>query len=252
MNQTLKFLGRGSAFNKNEINNSAYFKKGNVLVLIDCGKGVYEAIKNSGIMKGVKNVYQIITHTHKDHIEDLPSFFDYCNDELKIKPNLLNTLSINGNKIEKLGLKEGRDFKYVEPLSKNFKWVNFLVVPHSKTLDTCALEINFDNKKIFYSSDCNNIPFQIEGYDEYYLDCSESGNELHMDIDKIKEIIKKNKIKKQQVFLMHIESQRTLEIARQEGLNVVQTVASLEKNKISSIKKQMKQASIKESTKAKE
>ncbi len=246
MSQTLKFLGRGSAFNKNEINNSAYFKKGNVLVLIDCGNGVCEAIKKSNVMKGVKNVYQIITHTHKDHIEDLPKFFDYCNDELKIKPNLLNTISINGNKIEKLGLKEGRDFKYIEPLSKNFKWVNFLLVPHSKTLDTCALEINFDNKKIFYSSDCSNIPFQIEGYDEYYLDCSESGNELHMDLDKVKEIIKKNKIKKQQVFLMHIESQRMLDIAKQEGLNVVQTILAPEKSKITTVKKEIKNTKIKE------
>lgn len=90
MSQTLKFLGRGSAFNKSEVNNCAYFKKGSVLVVIDCGNGVLNAIKRSGIMKGVKKVYQIVTHFHDDHVADLPAFFDYCNDELKIKPNLLN------------------------------------------------------------------------------------------------------------------------------------------------------------------
>lgn len=240
MSQTLKFLGRGSAYNKSEVNNCAYFKKGSVLVVIDCGNGVLNAIKRSGIMKGVKKVYQIVTHFHDDHVADLPAFFDYCNDELKIKPNLLNTISLEGSKVEKLGLKEGRDFNFVEPLSKNFKWVNVLLVPHAKNMDTIALEINFNNKKIFYSSDCSNIPFDIPNYDEYYLDCSESGNKLHMDINKVKEIIKKNKIKKQQVFLMHIESQRTLEIAREEGLKVVEPVVSPERNKIQNIKKELK------------
>ena len=239
MSQTLKFLGRGSAFNKTEVNNSAYFKKGSVLVLIDCGNGVLDAIKRSDIMKGVKKVYQIVTHCHNDHVADLPAFFDYCNDELKIKPYLLNTISLQGGKVEKLGLKEGRDFNFVEPLSKNFKWVNVLLVPHAKDMDSCALEINFNNKKIFYSGDCSNIPFDIPNYDEYYLDCSESGNKLHMDIKKVKEIIKKNKIKKQQVFLMHMESQRMLEIAREEGLKVVETVVAPEKTKISNIKKEL-------------
>lgn len=252
MSQTLKFLGRGSAFNKSEVNNCAYFKKGSVLVIIDCGNGVLDAIKKSGIMKGVKKVYQIITHCHNDHVADLPAFFDYCNDELKIKPNLLNTISLQGGKVEKLGLKEGRDFKFVEPLSKNFKWVNVLLVPHAKDMDTCALEINFDNKKIFYSSDCSNIPFDIPNYDEYYLDCSESGNKIHMDIKKVKEIIKKNKIKKQQVFLMHIESQRMLDIAKEEGLKVVETVVSPERNKVQNIKKELKTEVSKDNKKQKD
>lgn len=252
MSQTLKFLGRGSAFNKAEVNNSAYFKKGDVLVLIDCGNGVLDAIKRAGIMKGVKKVYTIITHFHNDHVAELPAFFDYCNDELKIKPFLLNTISLSGGKIEKLGLKEGRDFKYVEPLSKNFKWVNVLLVPHAKNMETCALEINFNNKKIFYSSDCSNIPFEISNYDEYYLDCSESGNKLHMDINKIKQIIKKNKIKKQQIFLMHMESQRMLDIAREEGLKVVETVVEPEKNKIQNIKKELKTETVKENKKSQE
>ena len=60
-----------------------------------------------------------------------------------------------------------------------------------------------------------------------------------MDIKKVKEIIKKNKIKKQQVFLMHMESQRMLEIAREEGLKVVETVVAPEKTKISNIKKEL-------------
>ena len=237
MMQTLKFIGRGSAFNNKEINNSAYFEKDGVFVLIDCGKGVADAIINNNLLKDVKQVYVVITHTHNDHVADLPKFLDYCNDILKIKPNILQTISIENDAFEKLGLKEGRDFKFVEPISKNFKWINTLLVPHAKQVDTCALEIYFDGKKIFYSSDCKNIPFQIEGYDEYYLDCSENNPENHMDIEKIKEIIKKNKIKKQQVFLMHIESQRTIDMAREEGLEVVETIVTPELIRVEKKKK---------------
>ena len=39
---------------------------------------------------------------------------------------------------------------------------------------------------------------------------------------------------------MHIESQRTLEIAREEGLKVVEPVVSPERNKIQNIKKELK------------
>ena len=39
--QSLKFLGRGSAFNTVEGNTSAYFVRDNILFLIDCGETVF-------------------------------------------------------------------------------------------------------------------------------------------------------------------------------------------------------------------
>ena len=41
----LNFLGRGSAFNPVEGNNSAYFIDDNQLFLIDCGENVFGRIK---------------------------------------------------------------------------------------------------------------------------------------------------------------------------------------------------------------
>ena len=228
-NQTLKFFGNQADYNKSDINNSCYFKKDGVLVIIDCGKGVCKAIKENGIAKDVKQVYQIITHYNQKHTKDMVQLFDYFNDELKIKPNLLNTISINPEEIAKLGLKEGRDFNFVEPLSKSFKWLNVLLVPNTKNTNACGLEINIDDKKIFLSADCKDIPFDITGYDEYYLDCSEIENKNFMDLDKIKELIKKNKIKKQNLFLMHIESQNMINKAKLEGFKVVDTKVVKEK-----------------------
>lgn len=40
----LKFLGRGSAFNTEEGNTSAYIKENRTLFLIDCGSNIFERI----------------------------------------------------------------------------------------------------------------------------------------------------------------------------------------------------------------
>lgn len=48
--QTLEFIGRGSAFNREEGNNSAYIKKDNSFLLIDCGKLVYDEIEKRNLI----------------------------------------------------------------------------------------------------------------------------------------------------------------------------------------------------------
>lgn len=249
MKQTLKFVGRGSAFNKTEPNNCAFYKKDGILFIIDCGEGALEGLVKAKAFDKVKHVYQIITHMHNDHVAELGKTFAYCNQVLGIKPNLINSLSIDLKKLAKHGIKEDKDFKRVEPIVNNYKWVNFLLVPHAKNMDSCALELYLDGKKIFYSGDCSNIPFAIDGYDEYYLDCSESKNPLHMDIARIKQIIEKNKIKKQRVFLMHIESARTLALASQNELNVVETV--MENGRVKTVVKKKPLSQTKEGSKEK-
>ena len=46
----LKFLGKGSAFNNNLLNTSAYFIKGASLYLIACGETVFNELMNKGIL----------------------------------------------------------------------------------------------------------------------------------------------------------------------------------------------------------
>jgi len=41
----LKFIGSGSAFNTKLGNNSAYYKEGNQMLLIDCGSNILQYIR---------------------------------------------------------------------------------------------------------------------------------------------------------------------------------------------------------------
>ena len=51
--QTLKFLGRGSAFNVNEKTTSAYFIIEKTLYLIDCGYDTFKSIMKHNILDGI-------------------------------------------------------------------------------------------------------------------------------------------------------------------------------------------------------
>ena len=73
----LKFLGRGSAFNVKEGNTSAYYKKDNILLLIDCGTTVFKSILDQHLLDNVKEVNVLITHLHDDHVGSLSSLIRY-------------------------------------------------------------------------------------------------------------------------------------------------------------------------------
>lgn len=77
--QILKFLGRGSAFNREEGNTSAYIKTKDCFFLIDCGELVYDEIeKRRLINENIKSVNILITHLHGDHAGSLSSFIFWC------------------------------------------------------------------------------------------------------------------------------------------------------------------------------
>lgn len=85
--QTLKFLGRGSAFNREEGNTSAYIKNKDNFFLIDCGELVYDEIeKRNLINEKIKNVSILITHLHGDHVGSLSSFIFWCYYKFNIIP----------------------------------------------------------------------------------------------------------------------------------------------------------------------
>jgi len=77
----LQFIGRGSAFNTLEGNNSAYCIHEGELFLIDCGSNVFERLDHAGVLGVVKNIKVLITHTHDDHIGSLGGliFHSYFN-----------------------------------------------------------------------------------------------------------------------------------------------------------------------------
>ena len=56
----LKFIGTGSAFNKDLGNTSAYIKENETLLLIDCGQTVFTRMQEINLLDDVKKVYIII------------------------------------------------------------------------------------------------------------------------------------------------------------------------------------------------
>lgn len=242
MSQTLKFLvGREREGQVNN-NKSCYFVKSGVMVIINCGKGVVDALKRTGAMKGVKEVYQIITHSSREHLYDLKKFFTVLKAN-GIKPKLIESVSLDKDLIKKLKLNEDDDYQLLQPLRDNCNWVNFLVTPHTDKSYSCPIELNVDGKKIFYGGDCGIIPFAIENYDEYYFDFAEKSDEFHLDVHKVKKLVQKNKIRKNQMWLVHLTNMRALQIAQKVGMNV----AEEEKAKINKIEaKKEKQAKVTE------
>lgn len=83
-NKLLTFLGTGSAFNTKLGNTSAYFKLGDIMLLIDCGSTVFSEIQKRNILIGKdasKEIYVCLTHFHPDHIGSLGDliFYSYYN-----------------------------------------------------------------------------------------------------------------------------------------------------------------------------
>ena len=53
----LNFIGVGSAFNTELGNNSAFIKKQNSLILVDCGGTVFHKLQELNILDGLENLY---------------------------------------------------------------------------------------------------------------------------------------------------------------------------------------------------
>ena len=91
MEQLLNFIGRGSCFNEDQHNNSAFFvlPEYNVFTLIDCGGDIFKQILRLKLIDdNIKTVNIIITHLHSDHVGSLGSLIEYCNYIKGIKPTV--------------------------------------------------------------------------------------------------------------------------------------------------------------------
>ena len=238
MSKTLKFLVNREYKGQVGNNKSAYYKNGSTLVLINCGKGVLDAMKRGKVLNGVKEIFVIITNSDKAHMADLKKFFFICN-QAGVKPKLIDSISLNKPLLKKMSIVDGEDCKLLEPLSNNIKWVNFLATPHKNKNFSCPVELYLDGKTIFYGGDCGQIPFAIKGYDEYYFDFSDKQSEYHLDPAKARRLVQKNGIKQSQLWLVHIQSVQAMKLAQQIGMQV----AEEEQTKLAKIeKKQAKKA----------
>lgn len=115
----LNFIGRGSAFNTKEGNNSTFIKNENHLLLVDCGSDVFSRIMELNLLQNVEEIDVIITHLHPDHFGSLGDLIFYS--YFGIGEGKLPTLTVHhySDKLEEI-LENMGVYSFIHvPLSEN-------------------------------------------------------------------------------------------------------------------------------------
>lgn len=237
--QTLKFLGRGSAFNTTEGNTAAYFIEDNILFLIDCGETVFhKLIANDKLKKliaenQINDIQVYITHLHSDHVGSLSSLIFYCYFVLGMKikvhypdidiyeygfsSKLISLLTLQGN---------DSDTQY-EFLLEPHDCIRARRVIHVGEFKSYCYRIYTKDKKIFYSGDCCVLPAlelaKIHGgfYDEIYIECAINKSTVHLDFEYLNTLVPLEM--RDRIRLMHIDNMdKTKELADKYNFKIVE------------------------------
>lgn len=235
--QSLKFLGRGGAFNEIDKNTSAYFIKDNILFLIDCGETVFSTLKaNNKLNKliednNIKDIQIYITHLHADHVGSLSTLIYYCYYCLGIKAKVYHPHRERGTYsyflLHQLLRIQGHDEEY-EFITKPHEIIWAFECPHAAGLKSYHYIINLNGKKIFYSGDCSSIShcvrhrFEKLEFDEIYLECSNKDNQVHLSFNYLDRILPKNPELRERISFMHIDNEESFELAKKYGFKIVE------------------------------
>lgn len=233
----LNFLGRGSAFNQIEGNNSAYFIDDNQLFLIDCGENIFGRIIENKLLDNIEVINLLITHTHSDHIGSIGSLVHYCFYVLHKPVNIIlpvgaKYLSSIEDILNGFGCRrEMYNYIFEEELDSNcksFQKVRYIETTHCEELNWYSLIFYISNGIVYYSGDTNEtttlkkIIDSGHKIDKLYIDTTsvDVPNNAHLYIGVLKKVIP-NELKSK-VYCMHLNSDDCIRQAEMLGYNVVE------------------------------
>ena len=231
----LNFTGIGSAFNTEICNTSAFVKKDNSLLLIDCGGTVFHRLQELNLFDGLENLYIIITHTHPDHVGSLGEVIFYSYYILKHRPTIyfpkkelmevfLTSIGVSSEmyKLNSFERIEEKDIALGE-----FE-IEFLSVSHVDTIPAYGFIMKLQEQIFYYSGDANQISNKVihkilngEIYRAYQDTCGldYEGNN-HLSLKKLCQIVPQEFRSK--FYCMHLDKHITAKEIKENGFHVVE------------------------------
>lgn len=232
-----KFLSIGNAFDGGT---SAFVKLDNLLIIMDPGENFYANFRKyeKAIMKNIKNVIIIITHTHSDHIGSFGTAVFKFYEQYKITPVVVFP-SID--KIKEIARIFGIEDKIycIEPNKLNDEINNLkddeenkgllnitpIKVKHTDRLECYAYLIKLKRRTVFYSGDLNQVPKEvIDAYlrdeiKEMYIEATlDKSLKCHNYLDNLLVIPKQYR---KNVYIMHIDfNTKIVKKARKLGFSI--------------------------------
>ena len=241
----LKFIGSGSAFNTKLGNTSAYCKKDNQLLLIDCGSNVFQRIKENNILEGIEHVYALVTHAHADHVGSLADLIFYTYYSLgEFAKNKITIISPSDTKVNDLlsinGCVEGLHFsRKILPITMDIEiesmdmYICFAPTVHVEYISSYRIALRIgrysNSVRILYSGDATGTYFynketlieKLETFDIFYVDTCKAdyvGNP-HLSLRELTELIPEEY--RHKIWCMHLDEGFDREEAEALGFNVV-------------------------------
>lgn len=231
--EMISFIGTGSAFNTKLGDNSAFIKKENSLILIDCGGTVFTKLRESNLLNGVENLYIVITHTHPDHVGSLGDLIFYSYYILKHKTKIFfpepqvmeNFLTSVGVSSEQYQFNSAKTSE-INDVNLGKVNIEFLPVTHTNTIPAYGFIMNLNGNAFYYSGDSNNLSGEIisklkNGQIEriYHDTCGlDYAGNPHLSIKKICEIVSEELRSK--VYCMHLDENITEKQITDSGFNI--------------------------------
>lgn len=235
----LKFIGIGSAFNTDLGNTSAYIKKEDRMLLIDCGGTVFHELQKQKLLEGVNHIYIIITHTHPDYVGSVGEVifhFYYLRGKKAtiIYPHkehitkFLDSVGVSEEMYELLSINQENQEINIQDQYLGEIGIRHIPVTHVETIEAYGFILKVQGKTIYYSGDANTLPCEvIQGLQDgkidviYHDTCGldYEGNS-HMSLRRLKEVIEEPYRSK--VYCMHLDKHITKEEILKEGFRVVE------------------------------